>query len=215
MRIRFLFLFIVLVLWIIINPLVSTSRAVEGLLSTLVLLSMVYSVSHTGRGMAVTLALGIPYAIVGWLNVFFVDRALQSLFTLLTAVFFGYLIYMALRFIRTTSGVTADSVLGAICIYLLIGLAWTSLYRLVTLFQWNSFTRVMSYSNLLYYSFITLTAVGDGKFKPISSTASTLTILEAITGVLYIATIIALIVGAYSSSLIIKRQGQADEDGGD
>jgi voltage-gated potassium channel Kch len=54
-------------------------------------------------------------------------------------------------------------------------------------------------TELLYFSLITLTTVGYGDIVPLSGTARILTALEGVTGVLYIATTVALLVGRFKS----------------
>ena len=51
--------------------------------------------------------------------------------------------------------------------------------------------------NLLYYSFVTLTTLGYGDITPIHPVARTLAYLEAVIGQLYIAVLIASLVGRY------------------
>jgi hypothetical protein len=52
-------------------------------------------------------------------------------------------------------------------------------------------------TELLYFSLITLSTVGYGDIVPISGMARILTALEGVTGVLYIATTVALLVGRF------------------
>ncbi|WP_420422025.1 potassium channel family protein [Simkania sp.] len=55
------------------------------------------------------------------------------------------------------------------------------------------------FENLLYYSFVTLTTLGYGDIIPLFPGAKFLSIIEAITGQLYIATVIARLLGLYLS----------------
>jgi hypothetical protein len=52
-------------------------------------------------------------------------------------------------------------------------------------------------SDLLYFSLVTLTTVGYGDVVPLSGEARMLAALEAVTGVLYIAITVAILVSAY------------------
>jgi hypothetical protein len=52
-------------------------------------------------------------------------------------------------------------------------------------------------TELLYFSLITLSTVGYGDIVPLSGMARILTALEGVTGVLYIATTVALLVGRF------------------
>jgi hypothetical protein len=52
-------------------------------------------------------------------------------------------------------------------------------------------------SELLYFSFVTLTTVGYGDITPVGSYARSLAILEGISGVLFVATFVARLVALY------------------
>jgi len=100
-----------------------------------------------------------------------------------------------------------DSVFGAVCGYLLLGMAWGVLYSLLDATWPESFevgarlaeqvrvddSRVHMFT---YYSFITLTTVGYGDVSPLSTPARTCAWLEALTGQFYLAVLVAGLVGA-------------------
>src|SRR4051794_14358912 len=97
---------------------------------------------------------------------------------------------------------TFDSILGAVCGYLFLGLAWAVLYALIEGFRPGSFqispklvtggepARPLPHV-LTYFSFVTLTTVGYGDISPVSPAARTLSWVEAITGQFYLAVIVA------------------------
>src|SRR3954470_16360530 len=98
--------------------------------------------------------------------------------------------------------ISFDSVMGAACGYLFVGLGWAVCYSLIERFQPDSFKlseslselgdRSQTLPNLLtYYSFVTLTTVGYGDITPISPAACTLAWMEAITGHFYLGVIVA------------------------
>ena len=88
---------------------------------------------------------------------------------------------------------TFDSILGAVCGYLFLGLGWAVLYALVEGFRPGSFAispklvaggevaRPLPHV-LTYFSFVTLTTVGYGDISPVSPAARTLACVEAVTG---------------------------------
>jgi hypothetical protein len=57
----------------------------------------------------------------------------------------------------------------------------------------------ISYSHFTYYSFVTLTTLGYGDITPLSYPARSLSTVEAVTGQLYLAVMIAGLLGAYIS----------------
>ena len=88
---------------------------------------------------------------------------------------------------------TVDSLLGTVCGYLFLGLAWAVLYSVIEGFRPGSFeispklvtggevARPLPHV-LTYYSFVTLTTVGYGDISPVSSATRTLAWMKAITG---------------------------------
>jgi hypothetical protein len=59
--------------------------------------------------------------------------------------------------------------------------------------------------NFYYYSFVTLTTVGYGDITALTKPARALSILEAITGQLYLAIMISRLVGLHASQIGISK----------
>jgi hypothetical protein len=105
--------------------------------------------------------------------------------------------------------VTLDTILGGICVYLLIGVLCSALYGIVEFVSPGSFTsggRSLSEigsalpgrdPGLLYYSFVTLTTLGYGDIAPALAFSRMLSVAEAVTGQLYLAILIASLVGMH------------------
>ena len=93
--------------------------------------------------------------------------------------------------------VTVHRVLGAIALYLNLGLMFAAVYRLIWYFIPNSLTNIpgeagwQAYGTILYFSFVTLTSTGFGDIAPVHPLVRTLANVEAIIGQLYPATLIA------------------------
>jgi Ion channel len=112
---------------------------------------------------------------------------------------------------------SADSVFGAVCGYLLLGMAWGVLYSMLDTLWPGSFqvgdrlaeqvragdSRIHVFT---YYSFITLTTVGYGDVTPVSTPARTCAWLEALTGQFYLAVLVAGLVGA-----LLSRKSEASD----
>jgi hypothetical protein len=95
--------------------------------------------------------------------------------------------------------VTVHRVLGAIALYLNIGLMFGTIYALVWNFIPNAFTNIPSArwqaeGTLVYFSFVTLTSTGFGDVIPVQPIVRTLTNVEAIIGQLYPATLLARLI---------------------
>lgn len=91
--------------------------------------------------------------------------------------------------------------MGAICVYFMIGLLWALIFSTLELLQPGSFQMPQGQgtelSHFSYYSYVTLTTLGYGDITPISPPARSLALLEAIMGPLYIAVLIARLVGIH------------------
>jgi hypothetical protein len=122
---------------------------------------------------------------------------------LLVALFLAFTLYSIYRQMQREQQVTLDLIFAACCSYLLIGLVWAHAYYFVELAYPGSFKgiepgeeEVMEFG---YYSFITLTTAGFGDIVPVSQQARSLSVLEAVTGQLYLAILVGRLVGAYVS----------------
>ena len=113
---------------------------------------------------------------------------------------------------------TRDTIVGGICVYLMLGILFGELCGLVEFLVPGSFAVAglpleevavaradeARYSRFLYYSFVTLTTVGFGDVTPLSAPARSLAVLEAVTGQVYLAVFVARLVGLDIAS---RREG--------
>ncbi len=138
---------------------------------------------------------------IGWIDD--LNQTLSLFPQVIFALYFGAAIYWIGRDIFTTRTVTADTVLGGISIYLMIGYLWAFLYGIVTTLNGDAFSQKLliedSYLRVFHFSFTTLTTLGYGDIVPISNVALVLTNLQAITGQMYSTVLIAILVGGYLS----------------
>ena len=124
------------------------------------------------------------------------------------AIFFLAVTVKIVVSIFRSQDLSVDSIFGAICGYLLLGIAWALTYAMLYAASPDSFQ--LSEATLaqlergdhdrhvfIYYSFVTLTTVGYGDVNPLSTPARTLSWLEAATGQLYLAVLITGLVGAW------------------
>ena len=101
--------------------------------------------------------------------------------------------------------VTADKIYGALCVYLLIGLTWGFMFLTLEGFQPGSFQFGQARSSgiekdpatLVYFSFVTLSTVGYGDITPLSPPARSFAFMEAIIGQIYLAVLVARLVGLH------------------
>ena len=102
-----------------------------------------------------------------------------------------------IQHLRQERRVTLDAVFGAVAIYLLIGAFFASIDGAVGAIGEPAFfnqTDNPSFETYLYFSYVTLATVGYGDYTPATSIARALAITEALTGQLYLVTVIAVLV---------------------
>ena len=123
----------------------------------------------------------------------------------LSFVFDAVIVVVIFRHVLASDQPTSETIFGALCLYLLVGFSFASIYRLVNAFQPNAFYLdprtnlhdVPDRFDMIYYSFATMTSLGAAGITPVSSQARSFSILEAILGILYLAVLITGLIGAY------------------
>ena len=117
------------------------------------------------------------------------------------AIYLSVGVYLIFGDIANSKKVTMDTIMGAICIYFLLGLCWAFLYSLCGTFDPDAFSidYPISFNTFVYFSFTTLTTVGYGDISPTTEITRMLTNLEAIVGQMYPAIIISILVSIYTA----------------
>lgn len=99
---------------------------------------------------------------------------------------------------RRNLRVTAQSVMAAVCVYVVLGMFFATAASAVAdvsgapYFQGHTTANTADYT---YFSFVTLATVGYGDFVPIQRLGRALAVLEGLMGQLYLVTVVALVVG--------------------
>lgn len=106
--------------------------------------------------------------------------------------------------------VTAETLVGAVSGYLLLGIAFAFLFETVATVHPGALNVAAAgaagdpaFPDIFYFSFVTLTTIGYGDLSPASDGARLLAILEGVTGQFYIAAVVARLV-----SLFVTTPGQ-------
>jgi len=200
---RLQFLLVALVILIVVYPFIQ-GILVFNVMLTAVLFTALYAVSERKRQRVVALLLGVPWFIALWLYQLGSDHvAVAVLSPALGFLFLGYVTQVLLRHVIQADRVDAEMIYGAIAGYLLLGLIWAMLYAVIETLQPGSFALTATnadtrpWDDLLYYSFVTLTTLGYGDVLPLSTRVRSLAILEAVTGVFYVAVLVARLVSLY------------------
>ena len=118
------------------------------------------------------------------------------------------------RDVRAAGAVTVEALTGVLSIYVLLGMFFSFVYGAVDTIGDESFFAEVAdpvRGDFLYYSFTTLTTTGFGDFTAASELGRTLSVVEAMTGEIYLVTVVALIV----SNLRPRRRLDAAAPAGD
>lgn len=116
-------------------------------------------------------------------------------------LYFAMMAWLAVRQVLFTGPIDHNKIVGSVCIYFLLGLVWAMLYTLLLELSPTTFNGVTAgvwednLPDLLYFSFVTLTTLGFGDISPAEPIAKFLVYMEAVVGQLYIAILVASLVG--------------------
>ncbi|MEM6688228.1 MAG: potassium channel family protein [Planctomycetota bacterium] len=140
---------------------------------------------------------GVTAAVSAWIA--YGTGSGETIVSGLYALFFGFSVYIHFCDLVAVDEVDGDTLLGAACAYMLIGLFFASLFMLFYSIDPAcmslSSEKNESSTRLVYFSFITLTTVGYGDVVPTSSVTRMLAAYEAIIGQAFMAIIVGLLVG--------------------
>ena len=179
---------------------------IVSILLSLVLLCAVLAVADSKRVLVIAIALAIPAIAGRWISDFRPDLVPPPVFLTAGLVLIAFVVANLLRFVLRAPSVNVEVLCASISAYLMLGLLWTVAYWLVDqltpgafAFNTNEGRQSIRGFNAFYFSFVTLSTVGYGDITPVSKVARMLAAMEAMTGLLYVAVLIARLVALYSS----------------
>ena len=205
---NFFYLLIALLVLLLAIPLaddvnLASAPLVRGMVFSVLLLVGIWSLRGGGRFFTV----GMAFVVAGVaLNVAAIN--LHSSFLQFGSILslIGFLlvaIVYTMKQIALSNEISTNRIVGAICVYLLLGVIWAMTYTVVELASPGSFAGFSPMqeqgwdSEWLYFSFVTMTTLGYGDILPISAIARGLAYFQAVVGQFYIAVLVAGLVSAY------------------
>ena len=207
-RTNFFYLLLALLILLVAVPLnddfiVGSPPIVKAILFSLTLLVGVRSLKGGGR----FLVAGMFFVVAGIILTLVSTRTQSLVFqhaSLLSLI--GFLlvaITYTMKQVAIGTEITTNRLVGAICVYLLLGVIWALSYSVLELAVPGSFAGFDAWSDRgwdsewLYFSFVTMTALGYGDLLPISAAARAMAYMQAVFGQFYIAILVAGLVGSY------------------
>ena len=212
---RFLALTLLICAYLLAAPLIVGTWQLQILMEVLLLVTVLVTVSanpglHRLRNALVTLWL---VSVAGTLlSVFSVRPHLWQWYrTVELLTFVPVLAVVAasmLAFVQRQRTLTIDSIFATVAAYLLLALLFTQLYLCLITWDPASFSLPVQVAgrpahllqaDMTYFSLVTLATVGYGDVLPVTHTARMLAMFQAVVGQFYVAVVVALFVGMYSS----------------
>lgn len=202
---RFGLLLGAILLDLLVSPIIAASPLGfpgERILAGFVLIAAVV-VGWGGRGAIILFALALGGTLAEIL-VSGVDLRAPVVVTRL--VFLAYVFGGIVHRVLSERDVTLDTIAGAACAYVLLGLVFGQVFVLIEIFAPGSFEIPSSFvvghegdvrAALTYFSLTTLTTVGYGDIHPSVPGVGALAVTEAIVGQLYLAIMVARLVGLH------------------
>lgn len=129
-------------------------------------------------------------------------QTLEFFESLILAFCFGGATIMYFGTIVGVTRVGIDTILAAACTYIFLGMFFAALYALIVEFDATSFEfaeLAPDRYDLFYFSFVTLTTLGYGDIIPASELAKMLAVFEALLGQIYVAIVVAAIIGNFTA----------------
>lgn len=203
---KYFYLLSALILFFTISPFLITNKLSNFILSLLfscVILFCVNAITQQRLLLIASVVLGVIALTGHWVINLMHDLSGFYIWHLIINIFFLIIITVAvISSVAKQKQITADTLSGAICGYLLLGLIWTFIYLSILTLDPGAFSeRTVMISNrdvvqhFIYYSFETLTTLGYGDILALSDVARTFSWLEAVTGQIYLAVWISQLVG--------------------
>jgi hypothetical protein len=207
------YLLIAILLLLFVTPFITEAIGIPWLddyLIIVVLIAALNNVAAKRHHVMVGVILGLPVIAVRIFRAHVEDLSRVGFAVVIvpTVIFFCYLVWHILNDVLRGRRLTTEKIIGAIVAYLLIGMTWSLAYMLVVVIEPGAFRipedvvavvrsdpQETPWSVFVYYSFVTLTTLGYGDITPVSALARTLSWFESVVGPLYLAILIARLVG--------------------
>ena len=203
------------------------SRHGERLINASLLITIIVAVwsiqENQGRWLNRKIGITLAFGVIMISDSLIESIVLSTAQLVMCFLFFGLTLHLAWRQIMFVGQVDGNKIIGAICIYIIMGLVWAFAYLLVEEAFPGSFNGLdhtawqKNIDDILYYSLVTLTTLGYGEITPVQPLARFLAYMEAITGIFFTTILVASLIGLRLASYTNKphdhsRKSEADPD---
>lgn len=180
----------------------SYGRVIVNLANAIVLVSAVAAVGRSRRALLAAALLAVPTLAFQFLALFIGKPAYFALNWGFAAIFYAYAIVQLLDYVLRRGEFAADKLYGAVAAYLMLAILWALLYGVVEYcypgaFAFGGTPKALDFGEMIYFSFTVLTTTGFGDITPVLIQSRFLAILEEVTGIMYVAILIARLTSIY------------------
>jgi voltage-gated potassium channel len=210
---RFLQLAIFLMFIWIIFPFISDKWIIQIITQLFILNSILVTLSSSKKETGLKKTMWLLWAIGAIASLIAISPVSRELMIVSLHIESGFHFIIMILFIAIilagvfrSQSITLDSIFAAFVGYLLLAFAFGLLYRMIFFWSPESFKGAIGtkflFGDLLYFSLVTIATLGYGDILPVTSTARTIAVLEAVLGQFYVAVIVAVLVGMFISQKI-------------
>lgn len=204
---QYVYLLVGLTLYLVMGPVLREFSAFDAALLAdvamlLFLVAGVWSLLGSRKWMYWGVALAVSSIAIYAMSFVWQYPELRLVTYAIVLVFCFLSAWIALRDVIWGGAVDLNRLMGAVCVYLLIGIIWAILFTLVhfalpdpAFEELTSAGEVHQADAFIYYSFVTLTTLGYGDISPDGPITRMLAYMEAVVGQLYLAILVASLVG--------------------
>jgi len=180
----------------------ASGRWIITLTNVFVLVTAVAAVSRTRVSLVIAISLALPALVLRLLAAGSPSPGQLALAWGCNALFYVFVLTNLLHYVLRRDVMTADKLYGAVSAYVLIAILWAFLHGVVQYFHPGAYAlggtpKDLDMGELIYFSFTALSTTGFGDITPMVIQSRFLTMLEMVTGVMYIAILIARLTGVY------------------
>lgn len=204
---RCFYLFVLLLALIAAAPSISVGprgAMAVNILDTLIIVAAAAAAGRSVQSFFVVVCAAVPTVLLRWISLETDNSRYYDISLWFHAAIYLIAIALLLRYVFSRSVLDIDRLYGAAATYLMIGVMWSFCYAIVDRKYPQSFairgsTGALELTDLVYLSFSTLTTTGFGDVIPLTRVARAVCVIETIVGQLFIAILIARLVGFHPS----------------
>ena len=200
---RCFLLFLALLALLVAVPFLSEipyGRIILAIVNVIVLLTAVAAVGRSWLSFVIAVILVLPALVFRFLAL---ESSLPGYLALswgFAAIFYLFILADLLHYVLRRDFMTSDKLYGAVAAYILVAMLWANLHGVTQYFYPGAYAyggtpKALDMTDLIFFSFTALTTAGFGDITPALIQSRFLTILEMVTGVMYVAILIARLTG--------------------